>query len=46
MYARLVIFKLGQGERSTIQALAAAFDPRYRAQPGFNELYVPESGER
>jgi heme-degrading monooxygenase HmoA len=40
MYPRVVIFKLGQGERSTIQALAAAFDPLYRAQPGFNELYV------
>jgi heme-degrading monooxygenase HmoA len=40
MHARLVIFKLGPGQRSTIQALAQEFDPLYRAQPGFNELYV------
>jgi quinol monooxygenase YgiN len=40
MHARLVIFKLGPGQRSTIQALAREFDPLYRAQPGFNELYV------
>jgi heme-degrading monooxygenase HmoA len=40
MHARLVIFKLGPGQRSTIQALARQFDPLYRAQPGFKELYV------
>jgi heme-degrading monooxygenase HmoA len=40
MHARLVIFKLAPGQRSTIQALARQFDPLYRAQPGFNELYV------
>jgi hypothetical protein len=40
MHARLVIFKLGPGQRSTIQALAREFDPLYRAQPGFKELYV------
>jgi heme-degrading monooxygenase HmoA len=40
MHARLVIFKLGPGQRSTIQALAREFDPLYRAQPGLNEHYV------
>jgi hypothetical protein len=40
MHARLVIFKLGPGQRTTIQALAREFDPLSRAQPGFNELYV------
>jgi len=40
MYARLVIFKLGSGERSTIQALLEEFAPLYRAQTGFKELYV------
>lgn len=40
MHARLVMFKLGPGQRSTIQALAREFDPLYRAQPGFKELHV------
>jgi heme-degrading monooxygenase HmoA len=40
MHARLVIFKLGPGQRSTIQALAREFDPLYRAQPGFKGLHV------
>jgi hypothetical protein len=40
IYARLVIFKLGAGDDSTIRALAEEFDPLYRAQAGFEELYV------
>jgi quinol monooxygenase YgiN len=40
MYARMVIFKLGPGEGSTIRALAEEFHPLYRAQSGFEQLYV------
>src|SRR5688572_19051206 len=40
MRARLVIFTLRPGQRTAIQALAREFDPLYRAQQGFNELYV------
>jgi hypothetical protein len=34
MYARLVIFKVGPGNRSTIEKLVDEFDPLYRAQRG------------
>jgi heme-degrading monooxygenase HmoA len=40
MYARLVIFKLGPETIQTIRALAEEFDPLYRAQTGFQQLYV------
>ena len=40
MYARLVIFKLASANGSTIRALAEEFDPLYRAQRGFRQLYV------
>jgi heme-degrading monooxygenase HmoA len=40
MYARVVIFKLAPGQGATIRVLADEFDPLYRAQPGFKELYV------
>ena len=40
MHARLVIFKLGPGDDSTIRAQAEEFDPLYRAQTGFRQLHV------
>jgi hypothetical protein len=40
MHARLVIFKLGPGQHTTIKALVREFGPLHRAQPGFKELFV------
>jgi len=40
MYARLVIFKVGPGKRSTIEKLVDEFDPLYRAQKGFRHVFV------
>lgn len=40
MYARLVIFKVGLGKRSTIEKLVGEFDPLYRAQKGFRHVFV------
>ncbi len=48
MYARLVIFKVGPGKRSTIEKLVDEFDPLYRAQKGFRQVFVigdDETGE-
>ena len=38
MYARIVMFSLGSGMRSTADELAARFDPAIRARPGFQDL--------
>ncbi len=40
MYARLVIFKVGPGNRSTIEKLVDEFDPLYRAQKGFRHVFI------
>jgi quinol monooxygenase YgiN len=40
MYARLVIFKVGPGERSTIEGLVNEFDALYRAQKGFRHVFI------
>jgi heme-degrading monooxygenase HmoA len=40
MYARLVIFKGGPGQRATIEQLVDQFDPLYRAQTGFQNLFI------
>jgi hypothetical protein len=40
MHARLVTFKLGPGQHTTIKALVREFDPLHRAQPGFKERFV------
>lgn len=40
MYARLVIFEVGPGKRSTIEKLVDEFDPLYRAQKGFRHMFV------
>jgi quinol monooxygenase YgiN len=40
MYARLVIFKVGPGNRSTIEKLVEEFDPLYRAQKGFRHVFI------
>jgi len=40
MYARLVIFKVGPGNRSTIESLVDEFDHLYRSQPGFKHVSI------
>jgi heme-degrading monooxygenase HmoA len=40
MYARLVIFKVGAGNRSTIEGLVDEFDALYRAQKGFRHVFI------
>ncbi len=40
MYARLVIFKVGPGKRSTIEKLVDEFDPLYRSQKGFRHVFI------
>ena len=40
MYARLVIFKVGPGNRSTIEKLVDEFGPLYRAQKGFRHAFI------
>jgi heme-degrading monooxygenase HmoA len=40
MYARLVIFEVGPGKRSTIEKLVDEFDPLSRAQKGFRHMFV------
>ena len=40
MYARLVIFKVGPGNRSTIEKLVEEFDPLYQAQKGFRHVFI------
>jgi hypothetical protein len=39
MYARLVIFKVGLSMRTTIEQVVDQFDPLYRAQAGFKNLF-------
>ena len=48
MYARLVIFDVGQGERSTVERLVEEFDALYRDQEGFRDVFIladEQSGE-
>ena len=40
MYARLVIFKVGPGNRSTIEKLVEEFDHLYQAQKGFKHVFI------
>ena len=40
MYARLVIFKVGPGKRSTIVRLVDEFDALYRDQRGFTHVFI------
>jgi hypothetical protein len=40
MYARLVIFKVGLGNRSTIESLVDEFDHIYRSQKGFRHVFI------
>jgi hypothetical protein len=40
MYARLVIFKVGPGNRSTIESLVDEFEHLYRLQPGFKQVFI------
>jgi heme-degrading monooxygenase HmoA len=40
MYARLVIFEVGAGKHSTIEALVDEFDALYRAQKGFRQVLI------
>jgi heme-degrading monooxygenase HmoA len=42
MYARLVIFKVGPGNRSAIKKLVDEFDSLYRAQRGFRHVFIIE----
>ncbi len=38
MYARLLLFKLGPGNRSTAEKLAAQFAPAIRSRKGFKSV--------
>ena len=40
MYARLVILQVGPSKRSIIERLVNDFDPLYRAQTGFRQVFV------
>jgi heme-degrading monooxygenase HmoA len=40
MYSRLVIFKVGPGKHSSIEALVDEFDDIYRTQKGFRHVFI------